>query len=75
MRFLLGGGLVLATALAVGCLVPTVNLDGKACDDNHPCIDGYVCDYNNSCVTPDEFAAEDAGSPSPLSDAGSDGGS
>ena len=43
MRFLVSLVLVAGLALAAGCLVPDVKLDGKACDSAHPCIDGYTC--------------------------------
>jgi hypothetical protein len=57
-------GLPLLLLVAVGC-VPEVQVDGKACDGEHPCIDGFAC-VEGICI--DEGIAgilrPDAGQPS-----------
>ncbi len=56
-----GGVLAAAFALgATGCWV-SVPLDGKACDESHPCVDGFSC-WSGTCVS--------SGDGGPLADAG-----
>jgi hypothetical protein len=55
---------LVALVSAPSCLVPSVDLSGKACDTGHPCPSGLLC-VDRVCVS----ASSDAGV-----DAGSDGG-
>ena len=60
---------LLFASLALGCLVPTVELAGRACDADRPCVDGYSCSAEGTCLagTPDASTEADAG----VADAGS----
>ncbi|MGI5863753.1 MAG: hypothetical protein ACOX6T_17085 [Myxococcales bacterium] len=47
-------GFIVVTAalvVAAACLVPEVDLTGKACDSEHPCSEGFRC-VDGTCVAP-----------------------